>query len=467
MHANNKICANGVGEVDINLTPFLNHYKDGRIERLLRSPFVAASEDPTANRGVATRDVVIDPGTGVSARLFLPSRATMAGSRRLPLVVYIHGGSFCTESAFCRTYHGYATSLAAAAGVLVVSVEYRLAPEHPIPSAYDDAWSALRWAAALSDPWLAGHADPDRTFLAGDSAGGNIAYHTAVRAGRDGMGIEGMIMVQPFFWGAERLPSEEVWDGVSVLDVTRVGLLWPFVTAGQADNDDPRIDPPDEEIASLACRRVLVAVAERDTLRERGVRLFRRVRDRYGAVAGTGAGGGEATLVVSEGEDHGFHLYSPLRDTSRRLMESIVRFINNQPAPVGAEVNGGGGLDYWHGLWESKKKIIDRASTATTMSPEVVILGVPSRPFRDIFGYGMDMKRTIRSSGSSSTTTCMMAAYGGTLKIGGERGKAAAVAAFKKTKCGLFTGPVRPNKAYKGPSAAALPGGTQVIKNYF
>ncbi|CAL5078100.1 unnamed protein product [Urochloa decumbens] len=321
MHANNKISANGVGEVDINLTPFLNHYKDGHIERLLKSPFVAASEDPTANRGVATRDVVIDLGTGVSARLYLPSRATMAG-RRLPLVVYIHGGSFCTESAFCRTYHGYATSLAAAAGVLVVSVEYRLAPEHPIPTAYDDAWYALRWAAALSDPWLAGHVDPDRTFLAGDSASGNIAYHTVVRAGRDGMGIEGMIMVQPFFWGAERLPSEEVWDGVSVLDVTRVGLLWPFVTAGLAGNDDPRIKPSDEEIASL--------------------------------------------------------------------------------------------------------------------------------------------------TGSSSTTTCMIEAYsGGTLKIGGERGKAAAVAAFKKAKCGLFTGPVRPNKAYKGPSAAALPGGTQVIKNYF
>ncbi|CAM0145143.1 unnamed protein product [Urochloa decumbens] len=459
MHAHKDPATNA--DVEVDLYPFLLGYKDGRVERLLSSRFVPASEDPTTNRGVATRDVVIDPGTGVSARLFLPTRAA-AGQRRLPLVVYTHGGSFCTESAFCRTYHGYATSVAAAAGALVVSVEYRLAPEHPIPTAYDDAWSALRWAAALSDPWLAGHADPDRTFLAGDSAGGNIAYHTAVRAGRAGAGIdiEGVIIVQPYFWGAERLPSDGAGGGV--LDVSRVDRLWPFVTAGQAGNDDPRINPPDEEIASLACRRVLVAVAEKDTLRERGVRLFRRVRDRYDAV--DGGGGGEVTLVVSEGEDHGFHLYSPLRGTSRRLMDSIVRFINNQPPAVGTEVNGGGGLDYWHG-WEGKKKI-NRASTVT-MSPEVFILGVPSRPFRDIFGYGMDMKRTIHSSGSSSTTTCMMAAYsGGTLKIGGERGKAAA-ASFKKAKCGLFAGPVRPNKAYNGPSAAALPGGTQVIKNYF
>ncbi|CAN6210372.1 unnamed protein product [Urochloa humidicola] len=109
MHANNSRVND---DVDLDLTPFLKRYKDGRIERLLRSPFVAASENPTTggnNRGVATRDVVIDPGTGVSARLFLPSSTTRAARRPpLPLVVYFHGGSFCTESAFCRTYHRYA-----------------------------------------------------------------------------------------------------------------------------------------------------------------------------------------------------------------------------------------------------------------------------------------------------------------------------------------------------------------------
>ncbi|CAN6180209.1 unnamed protein product [Urochloa humidicola] len=286
----------GNDEVEVDLYPFLLGYKDGRVERLLSSRFVPASDNPAANRGVATRDVVIDPGTGVSARLFLPTRAASA-QRRLPVVVYIHGGSFCTESAFCRTYHGYPTSLAAAAGALVVSVEYLLAPEHPIPTASEDAWSALRWVASslTDDPWLSGHANPDRTFLAGDSAGGNIAYHTAVRAGRNGVGVEGVIIVQPYFWGADRLPSEAVSAGV--LLVSRVDRLWPFVTAGQAGNDDPRINPPDEEIASLTCRRVLVAVAESDTLRERGLRLFGRVRDRC-TVDG---GGGEATLVVSRG----------------------------------------------------------------------------------------------------------------------------------------------------------------------
>ncbi|KAG2639703.1 hypothetical protein PVAP13_2KG032000 [Panicum virgatum] len=404
MHASKNFVEDAVAEVDFDFSPFLKRYKDGRIEWLLRSPPVAASEIPRANRGVATRDVVIDHSTGVSARLFLPSRAAKAaGNRRLPRVVYIHGGSFCTESAFYRSYHGYASSLAASAGALVVSVEYRLAPEHPIPAAYDDAWSALKWVASFADHWLADYADPARTFLAGDSAGGNIAYHTAVRASQDdglelGVDIEGM-----------RLPSEEVWDGAVVFPAYGVDWPWPFVTAGQAGNDDPRLIPPDEEIASLTCRRVLVAVAEKDTLLERGCRLLDRFSDYYERTAT----GGEATLVESEGEDHVFHLYSPLHATSRSLMENIVHFINQTPKPM--------------------------------------ILGVPRRPFMDVFDYGMNMKRRC----SDSTTTCSIA-YA-TSKIGGP-----------KKNYGLFSGAERPTnkQAYKGPAAAAaFPGTRHLIKN--
>ncbi|CAM0913684.1 unnamed protein product [Alopecurus aequalis] len=322
MHAN----ANAVGDIVVDL-PFIREYKNGHIERFGRSSFVPASEDPAANRGVATRDVVIDGDIGVSARLFLPSAAAATG-RRLPIVVYFHGGSFCTGSAFSRVYHRYAASLAASAGALLVSVEYRLAPEYPVPAAYDDTWAALRWVASLSDPWLAEHADPRRMFVAGDSAGGNIAYHTAVRASRDTMDIEGLVMVHPFFWGAERLPSEAAWAGVGMYTPEVLDKVWPFVTAGQAGNEDPRINPPEEEIASLKCRRVLVAVAEKDSLGDRARRLAARMRD----CAWTTGDNREVTLVEAEGEDHVFHLYSPLRATSKELMQSIAQFVNQSAA---------------------------------------------------------------------------------------------------------------------------------------
>ncbi|XP_047042814.1 probable carboxylesterase 5 [Lolium rigidum] len=322
MHANK----NAVGDnVAVDIYPFIRRYEDGRIERFVRSSFVPASADPAASGEVATRDVVVDHATGVLARLFLPSGAATTGSR-LPVVLYIHGGCFCTDSAFSRTYHRYAASLAARAGALVVSVEYRLAPEHPIPAAYDDAWAALRWVAttaSLSDPWISAHTDRRRVFLAGDSVGGNIAYHTAVRASRDdgnSVDVEGIIIVQPYLWGGERLPAEETWDGVAMFPPDLVEKLWPLVTAGQAGNDDPRIDPPDEEIASLKCRRALVALAGKDIFRHRARRLASRMRD--------GAWKGSVTLVELEGEDHCFHLYRPQRATSHKLMESIVQFIN-------------------------------------------------------------------------------------------------------------------------------------------
>ena len=122
-------------------------------------------------------------------------------------------------------------------------------------------------------------------------------------------------------------------------------------------------------------------------------------------------------LVQSEREDHGFHLYSLLRATSRRLMESIVRFVNQPPTPEPEpEPELDDGL-HWDASCEGNKKI-DRATSATTTAPKPMILGVPRRPFMSRFGYGIEMKH--HSSGSSSMT-CM--AYASS-KIGG-RGKAA------------------------------------------
>ncbi|XP_040382243.1 probable carboxylesterase 12 [Oryza brachyantha] len=329
--------AAGGRSIAVDLYPFLRVYEGGHIERLVRSTAaVAASHDGAvgvggrpARDGVATRDVVIDEGTGASARLFLPGGAGAAGGgagRRLPLVLYFHGGAFVTGSAFGRLFHRYAASLAVRAGALVVSVEYRLAPEHPLPAAFVDGWAALRWATSLADPWLARYADLTRVFLAGESAGATIAHNVAVRAaGPDGddVDIEGMALLQPCFWGAQWLPSEEAASKRAeppMLAPDRLDALWPYVTAGAAGNDDPRIDPPAEDVSSLPCRRALVAVAEKDALRERG--------RRYAAQLRGGGGSREVTLVESEGEDHCFHLYRPARASAVELMDSVAEFIS-------------------------------------------------------------------------------------------------------------------------------------------
>ncbi|XP_020098426.1 probable carboxylesterase 3 [Ananas comosus] len=114
--------------------------------------------------------------------------------------------------------------------MIVVSVEYRRAPEHPLPAAYDDAWATLRCAAARVDRWLAERGNLARVFLGGDSAGANIAHNVAMRVATEGLGvkIEGSILIHPVL-GGERdrgggggeeegedegvLGGGEPWDG--------------------------------------------------------------------------------------------------------------------------------------------------------------------------------------------------------------------------------------------------------------
>ncbi|MDQ3742575.1 MAG: alpha/beta hydrolase [Actinomycetota bacterium] len=121
----------------------------------------------------AVSDVSAD---GVGLRVFTPLGASSV-SGPLPLVVWIHGGGWVlgtidAHDALCR-------ALCNAAGAVVVSVDYRLAPEAQHPSQVDDCLGAVRWAVANA-PSLG--ADPARVAVAGDSAGGNLAAVVARRA---------------------------------------------------------------------------------------------------------------------------------------------------------------------------------------------------------------------------------------------------------------------------------------------
>ncbi|KAI6701461.1 hypothetical protein NL676_015785 [Syzygium grande] len=114
-------------EISQDFSPFLRIYEDSRIERLIGTATVPTSLDDELT-GVASKDVAISSDPAVSARLYLPS-----GRPEKPPLVYFHGGSFCIETASSPTYHNYLNAVASEAGVVVVSVEYRRAPEDPLP----------------------------------------------------------------------------------------------------------------------------------------------------------------------------------------------------------------------------------------------------------------------------------------------------------------------------------------------
>lgn len=132
-------------------------------------------------------------------------------TRKLPLVVFFHGGAFCIYSPFATRYHDHVATIAAEANAVVLSVHYRRATEHLLPIAFGDAWKALRWAAAHCggngpEAWLNDHADFGRVFVVGASAGATLAQYTVRLAGVDGLSgiqIAGLATVHPYFDNGE------------------------------------------------------------------------------------------------------------------------------------------------------------------------------------------------------------------------------------------------------------------------
>ncbi|XP_006660708.1 tuliposide A-converting enzyme 1, chloroplastic-like [Oryza brachyantha] len=319
-------CGDIDGEVVFELAPFIRIFKGGRVERDFGSDPVPASTD--AATGVASKDRAISPD--VAVRLYLPPVAGASGeggARKLPLLVYFHGGGFCLHTAFNAVFHAYLTSLAARTRAVVVSVDYRLAPEHPIPAAYEDSWQAVVWAAshasgAGEEAWLTDHADFSRMYLAGESAGANIAHNVAMRAGAEGLPnggkINGVVLVHPYFLGRGKIPSEDL-DPVMAENVVK---MWSVVCPGTTGVDDPWINPlagGAPALDGLACGRVLVCLAETDVIRDRG-RAY---------CEGLKASGwpGELEVLEVAGHGHCFHLVDFNGEEAVKQDDAIAKFV--------------------------------------------------------------------------------------------------------------------------------------------
>ncbi|KAK1324807.1 putative carboxylesterase 2 [Acorus calamus] len=305
-----------------DLSPFFLLYSDGTISRFGEDLVSPPSLDPLT--GVTSKDVIVSSDTGVIARLYLPKLSSP--QTKLPLFIFFHGGAFCMWRPSSTAYHQYINSLTSQANVVAVSIDYRRPPEHPLPTAYDDSWDAVKWALSHAeggggpDAWLSDHVDFDKVYLAGDSAGANIAHNMAMRArgvGKD-LKFEGVVVLHPYFWGTDVTEAEA--EDPSLASV--IGRIWKFVHPTSVGNDDPLINPvgPDApSLSGIGCRRVLVCVAGKDLLRDRGRRY-------YEALIGSGWDG-EVELWVSEGVGHCFFLMDGTSESSKDLMARVAGFL--------------------------------------------------------------------------------------------------------------------------------------------
>lgn len=314
-------------EIVDEIPGWIRVFSDGTIERPLNNPIV-----PPPQTGLSSKDFLISQNPPLSARLFLPN-ITHQSDQKLPIYVYFHGGGFFFESTFSKIYTDHFLKLVPLANAVTVSVEYRLAPENPLPAAYHDCWNALQWVASHSsstnntnkEPWLTQHGDFNRVFIGGDSAGGNIVHNIAMRAGTEalhaGVKILGAVLVHPFFFGSYPVGGETV-EGHAENFCHKV---WKFVypcCPGGLDN--PVINPLLQgapTLDGLGCCRMIVFVAGKDDLglRERGFTYYEAVKNSDWK--------GKLEYYEEEEENHVYHILKPQSELAEKMIKRIASFI--------------------------------------------------------------------------------------------------------------------------------------------
>ncbi|XP_061359460.1 probable carboxylesterase 17 [Gastrolobium bilobum] len=304
-------------------------HRDGRVERPKIVPNVSCTV--ASERGVTARDVIINKETNSWARIYVPSSC----HGKLPLLIYFHGGGFCVGSSAWSCYHDFLTNLASKANCVLVSVDYQLAPEKRLPAAYDDGFNALMWVKreALNgssvQKWWLSHCNLSCMFLAGDSAGANVAYNVATRLGStilNPLSLKGVILIQPFFGGEERTSSEKHSHQPpnSALTLSVSDTYWRLALPLGATRDHPYCNPLAHGTAKLRdlwLPSLMVCVSEMDILRDRNLELSNTL-----AKAGK-----RVQTVIYKGVGHAFqvlHNYQLSHSRTQEMISNIRNFLN-------------------------------------------------------------------------------------------------------------------------------------------
>eukprot|EP00262_Sarcandra_glabra_P017580 TRINITY_DN605_c0_g2_i1.p1 TRINITY_DN605_c0_g2~~TRINITY_DN605_c0_g2_i1.p1 ORF type:complete len:346 (+),score=32.42 TRINITY_DN605_c0_g2_i1:308-1345(+) len=281
--------------------------------------------------GVSSFDVIIDRPTSLLSRIYYrpaPDAQPCAleierlpTSEIVPVILFFHGGSFAHSSSNSAIYDTLCRRLVRICNAVVVSVNYRRTPENPYPCAYDDGWAALQWVNKT--PWFrCGKDSRVRIFLAGDSSGGNIVHHVALRAAESsGVEVLGNILLNPMFGGKERTKSEKRLDGKYFVTIQDRDWYWKAFLPEGADRDHPAccpFGPNGIKMEGLPFPKSLVVVAGLDL-----------VQDWQLAYAeGLKKAGHDVKLIYLEQATIGFY-FLPNNDHFYSVMDEIKNFVSS------------------------------------------------------------------------------------------------------------------------------------------
>ena len=232
-------------------------------------------------------------------RLYRPSTAQVA-----PVMVYFHGGGWCIGT--LETHDNLCRHLARITGMNLVSVDYRLAPEHIFPAALDDAYAATRWVAQHAAEL---HCDASQLMVAGDSAGGNLAIATSLRAKEDGWnGIRQQLLFYPVCDSRMDAPSHALYGQMPFLTTEAMAAMWHhYHPATPAHPLASIMQYPD--VAGLP--PAVLVTAELDILRDEGEAFGQRLEQ----------AGVPVSSIRAQGMLHGFANFSTLVPAVAQLLE--------------------------------------------------------------------------------------------------------------------------------------------------
>ncbi|MCV2439623.1 alpha/beta hydrolase [Paucibacter sp. DJ2R-2] len=222
----------------------------------------------------------------LAARLYAPQTAEEA---TLPVLLYLHGGGFTIGS--IDTHDSLCRQLALRSGVAVLSLNYRLAPEHRFPAAVDDCWAVMRW--------LAEHAaslglDGSRLAVGGDSAGGTLAAVCALHARDIGLALALQLLITPGATAHADTASHKLFANDFLLDAASIAWFFDhYIEHGhRRDWRFAPLEAPDHSDLAPAC----VLLAECDPLVDEGIAYADLLR----------ANGGQVQLELYRGVTHDF-----------------------------------------------------------------------------------------------------------------------------------------------------------------
>ncbi len=230
----------------------------------------AAGKLPTLPVAAVADRTIPGPGGELPVRIYTPN-----GSGPFPLMVFFHGSGFVVCN--LDTHDGACRNLCSAAGCVVVSVDYRLAPEHKFPAGPEDCYAATKWSAEHGREL---NADPSRMVIAGDSAGGNLVAVTALMVrDRGGPSLRGQLMIYPVtdYYKPGHPSYVENAEGYGL---TAAGMrwFWGHYLSNEAEADNPYVSPlRASDLRGLPS--ALVITAEYDVLRDEGEHYGKRLAE--------------------------------------------------------------------------------------------------------------------------------------------------------------------------------------------